>query len=266
MLLSSRSGRAARRASIGPCSQRLHGQIALDLRRAADARAAAPGCCAPGLTALDSEPGPAGPTWRRCELRASPAVSAVALSPRQKAARQGAASGWAALRPADLLLGWDLPSGSPRAMRASAGGRRSSEPWRRFVLEGGPGTNRTSAGPWIARRSRRAPDLFDDETWHSIATRNVQMARGPRRPWAVLPLALNLAVVAPVASRESLLAAAALIEESLMGSPRRPENRTHRLRADGGARRLSRRGVLEVLALIERSEAVGERSQRGSRA
>ena len=43
--------------------------------------------------------------------------------------------------------------------------------------------------PWIARRV--APDVFDDETWHSIATRNVQMARS-RGALAVLPLALNL--------------------------------------------------------------------------
>jgi ATP/maltotriose-dependent transcriptional regulator MalT len=42
--------------------------------------------------------------------------------------------------------------------------------------------------PWSARRV--APDLFDDDSWHALATRNVQIARDAGA-LAVLPLALN---------------------------------------------------------------------------
>lgn len=42
--------------------------------------------------------------------------------------------------------------------------------------------------PWIARRV--APDLFDEDAWHELAVRNVQIARDAGA-LAVLPLALN---------------------------------------------------------------------------
>jgi DNA-binding CsgD family transcriptional regulator len=42
--------------------------------------------------------------------------------------------------------------------------------------------------PWIARRI--APDLFDEDAWHELAVRNVQIARATGS-LAVLPLALN---------------------------------------------------------------------------
>jgi hypothetical protein len=41
--------------------------------------------------------------------------------------------------------------------------------------------------PWTARRV--APDLFDDDTWHALAIRNVQIARASaiiRRRWIPL--------------------------------------------------------------------------------
>jgi DNA-binding CsgD family transcriptional regulator/tetratricopeptide (TPR) repeat protein len=42
--------------------------------------------------------------------------------------------------------------------------------------------------PWLARRV--APDLFDDETWHAVASRSVQLARSTGA-LGLLPLALN---------------------------------------------------------------------------
>ena len=42
--------------------------------------------------------------------------------------------------------------------------------------------------PWTARRV--APELFDDDAWHALGTRNVQIARDVGA-LAVLPLALN---------------------------------------------------------------------------
>jgi hypothetical protein len=61
-------------------------------------------------------------------------------------------------------------------------------------------------------RRRVAPDLFDDETWHLIATRNVQIARDSGA-LAVLPLALNLLSLLSCFEGK-LAAAAALIEEA----------------------------------------------------
>ena len=64
--------------------------------------------------------------------------------------------------------------------------------------------------PWIARRV--APDLFDDDTWHAFATRNVQIARDAGA-LAVLPLALNqLSLLRCFEGK--LAAAAALLEEA----------------------------------------------------
>ena len=64
--------------------------------------------------------------------------------------------------------------------------------------------------PWIARRV--APDLFDDDTWHALATRSVQIAR-ETGALAVLPLALNLLSLVRCFEGE-LAAAGALIDEA----------------------------------------------------
>ena len=64
--------------------------------------------------------------------------------------------------------------------------------------------------PWFGRRS--APELFDDETWHALATRNVQMAR-ERGALAVLPLALNYLAQLRVFEGD-LDAATALLDEA----------------------------------------------------
>ena len=64
--------------------------------------------------------------------------------------------------------------------------------------------------PWTARRV--APDLFDDDAWHELGTRNVQIARDAGA-LAVLPLALNY--LATMRTFEgNLEAATALLEEA----------------------------------------------------
>jgi DNA-binding NarL/FixJ family response regulator len=64
--------------------------------------------------------------------------------------------------------------------------------------------------PWTARRV--APDLFDDDTWHALATRNVQIARDTGA-LAVLPLALNYLSLLRCFEGQ-LTAAAALLDEA----------------------------------------------------
>jgi DNA-binding CsgD family transcriptional regulator len=64
--------------------------------------------------------------------------------------------------------------------------------------------------PWTARRV--APDLFEADTWHALATRNVQVARDAGA-LAVLPLALNYLSLLRCFEGE-LASAAALLEEA----------------------------------------------------
>ena len=64
--------------------------------------------------------------------------------------------------------------------------------------------------PWLGRRL--APDLFEDDTWHALAVRNVQIARDAGA-LAVLPLALNVLALVQCFEGE-LAAAAALVDES----------------------------------------------------
>jgi DNA-binding CsgD family transcriptional regulator len=64
--------------------------------------------------------------------------------------------------------------------------------------------------PWLARRV--APDLFDDDAWYALATRNVEIAR-ESGALAVLPLALNLLALVRCFEGE-LRAAGSLIDEA----------------------------------------------------
>jgi ATP/maltotriose-dependent transcriptional regulator MalT len=78
------------------------------------------------------------------------------------------------------------------------------------IRDQAPGMVRDVRWPGIARRI--APELFDYETWHDLATRSVQLARD-RGALGVLPLALNnLALVRIYGG--NLEAAGALVEES----------------------------------------------------
>ena len=64
--------------------------------------------------------------------------------------------------------------------------------------------------PWAARRV--APDLFDDDAWHALGTRNVQIARDAGA-LAVLPLALNYLATLRIFEGD-LDTAAALLDEA----------------------------------------------------
>src|SRR5262249_13072700 len=65
---------------------------------------------------------------------------------------------------------------------------------------------------WPGFARRVAPDLFDDEAWHILATRSVQLARD-KGALGVLPIALNNLATLRCFEGE-LEAASALLEES----------------------------------------------------
>jgi DNA-binding CsgD family transcriptional regulator len=183
--------------------QRLHGQIALDLRRAADAVPLLLDA-ARRLTALDPD------LARRTYLEALRAASVAGrLGSGTLAAAKAARNAPPPAGPpgsSDLLL-------DGLAIRFTDGYAPSAAPLQRALeavrLEGDR-DGLDIRWPWIARRV--APDLFDDETWHSIATRNVQIARDSGA-LAVLPLALNLLSLL-WCFEGKLAAAGALLEEA----------------------------------------------------
>jgi DNA-binding CsgD family transcriptional regulator len=78
------------------------------------------------------------------------------------------------------------------------------------VRDEGRGAVQDVRWPWFARRV--APELFDDEAWHELATRSVQVTRD-RGALGVLPLALNF--LATTRTFEGALDVAdALLEEA----------------------------------------------------
>lgn len=183
--------------------ERLRGQIALDLRRGADA----------GPLLLDAarrleplDPGLARETHLEA-LRAASIAGRLGGGVREaaEAARKAPAPAGAP-RPTDLLL-------EGLAIRFTDGYARSAPTLKRAlaaVLDEDGRPWQDVRWPWFARRL--APDLFDDDAWHKLATRNVQLAR-ERGALAVLPLALNY--LATLRSFEGDLdAAEVLLEES----------------------------------------------------
>ncbi|HEY4829770.1 MAG TPA: AAA family ATPase, partial [Solirubrobacteraceae bacterium] len=183
--------------------QRVHGQIALDRRHAGDAVPLLLDA-ARRLESLD--PGLARETYLEALRAASVAgrlgggVSAAAKAARNAPARPGAR------RATDLLL-------DGLAIRFTDGYAASASALKRALIavrDEGHRPGQDVRWPWIARRV--APDLFDDDTWHALATRNVQIAR-EAGALAVLPLALNLHALLRCFEGE-LVAAAALLEEA----------------------------------------------------
>ena len=182
---------------------RLRGQIALDLRHGEDA--------VPLL--LDAA--------RRVEAfdpRLARATYLEALRAASIAGRFGGGTRRVAEAARDALP----PPGSPRAVdllldglaiRFTDGYAASAPALKRAlaaVREEGDRSGQDVRWPWTARRV--APDLFDDDAWHALATRNVQLARDAGA-LAVLPLALNL--LSLLRSFEGdLVAAAALTDEA----------------------------------------------------
>ncbi|WP_028060239.1 helix-turn-helix transcriptional regulator [Candidatus Solirubrobacter pratensis] len=187
----------------GAVLQRLNGQIALDLRRGEDAVPLLLDA-AKRLESLD--PGLARETYVEALRAASIAgrlgggMLAAAKAARGAPPRPGAA------HPIDVLL-------DGLAVRFTDGYAASAHTLKRALVavrdEGGRGAQNVR-WPWIARRV--APDLFDDDTWHALATRNVQISR-ESGALAVLPLALNL--LSLLRCFEGKLAAAeALLDEA----------------------------------------------------
>jgi DNA-binding CsgD family transcriptional regulator len=183
--------------------QRLHGQIALDTRRGGDA--------VPLLLDAASQLEPLDPALaRETHLEAFRAASiagrlgagarAVAEAAHRAPSPQGAP------RAADLLL-------EGLAVRFTAGYAASVPTLKRAlsaVRDQGGRAGLDVRWPWTARRV--APDLFDDDAWNELATRNVQIARDAGA-LGVLPLALNYLAVMHVFEGD-LKAAAALLDEA----------------------------------------------------
>jgi DNA-binding CsgD family transcriptional regulator len=175
-------------AGVGPLDerelamlQRLHGQIALDLRRGEDA---VPLLLDAAQRLESLAPGLARETYAEALRAASVAgrlgtgMAAAAQAARDAPPRPGTPE------PIDLLL-------EGVAIRFIDGYAASAPALKRALeavrAQDGPGAQDVR-WPWTARRV--APDLFADDTWHALATRNVQIARDTGA-LAVLPLALN---------------------------------------------------------------------------
>jgi DNA-binding CsgD family transcriptional regulator len=181
----------------------LNGQSALDLRRGEDAVPLLLDA-AKRLESLD--PGLARETYVEALRAASIAgrlgggVLTAAKAARGAPPRPGAA------QPIDMLL-------DGLAVRFTDGYDASADTLKRALVavrdQDGRGA-RSARWPWIARRV--APDLFDDDTWHTLATRSVEIAR-ESGALGVLPLALNL--LSLLRCFEGKLAAAeALLDEA----------------------------------------------------
>ena len=183
--------------------QRLNGQIALDTRRGGDAVPLLLDA-AGQLEPLD--PGLARETYLEALRAASIAgrLGGGARSAAEAASRAPTPQG--VPRAIDLLL-------EGLAVRLTAGYAASAPALKRALSavrdQGGrPGLD--VRWPWTARRV--APELFDDDAWHALGTRNVAMARDAGA-LAVLPLALNYLATMRV-FEGNLETAAALLNEA----------------------------------------------------
>ena len=161
--------------------QRLHGQILLDLRRAAEAE---PLLLDAARRLEPIDPGLARDTHLEAQRAGSVAgrlgrgMLEAAKAARTAPPRPGGA------RAVDLLL-------DGLAVRFTDGYAASAQLLKvavSAVRETGAQAGQSVRWPWLGRRV--APDLFDDDAWHSFATRGVQLAR-EHGALAVLPLALN---------------------------------------------------------------------------
>jgi DNA-binding CsgD family transcriptional regulator len=194
--------------------QGLHGQVALDLRRGGDA---VPLLLDAAKRLESIDPGRARETYLEALRAASiagrlgPGTLAAAKAARGAPPRPGPP------RAIDLLL-------DGLAIRFTDGYAASAAALKRAlaaVREEGGRAGQDLRWPWIARRV--APDLFDDEMYAALTTRNVQIARDAGA-LVVLPLALSaLALVrcfeGELATAEGLLAEADEIADATGTSP-----------------------------------------------
>jgi DNA-binding CsgD family transcriptional regulator len=197
-------------ASAGPLGdfdramlQRLHGQIALDTRHGRDA--------VPLLLEAARQLEPLDPALARETyleaLRAASIAGRLGDGARAAAeAARRAPSPEGVPRAVDLLL-------DGLAVRFTDGYAASASALKlalSAVRHQGRRPGQDVRWPWSARRV--APELFDDDAWHELATRNVQIARDAGA-LAVLPLALNYLAVMRIFDG-NLEAAAALVDEA----------------------------------------------------
>ncbi len=183
--------------------QRLRGQIALDARRGGDA--------VPLLIEAARQLGPLDPALAREThleaLRAASIAGRLGVGARAAAeAARRAPSPQGPPRAVDLLL-------EGLAVRFTDGYAASAPALKRALIEvrdQGGRAGQDVRWPWTARRV--APDLFDDDAWQALGTRNVQIARDAGA-LAVLPLAMNYLATLRIYEGD-LEAAAALLEEA----------------------------------------------------
>jgi DNA-binding CsgD family transcriptional regulator len=182
--------------------QRLHGQIALDLRRGGDA--------VPLLLDAARRLEPLDPALARETYLE--ALRATGIAGRPGGARAAAEAACRAPAPDGAPCAIDLLL-EGLAVRFTAGYAASAPALKRALSavcdEGGrPGQD--VRWPWSGRRV--APDLFDDDTWYALATRGVQIARDAGA-LTVLPLALHYLATMRI-YEGNLEAAAALLDEA----------------------------------------------------
>jgi DNA-binding CsgD family transcriptional regulator len=163
-------------------AQHLRGQIALDLRRGAEA---APFLLDAAKRLESVEPALARETYLDA-LRAASISGRFGRETLLQAARaaRDAPPPEGAPRAIDLLLDGLGVRFTDGYVASVPGLKRALS----AVRDEGRGAVQDVRWPWFARRV--APELFDDEAWHELATRSVQVTRD-RGALGVLPLALN---------------------------------------------------------------------------
>jgi DNA-binding CsgD family transcriptional regulator len=183
--------------------QRLRGQIALDTRRGGDA-----------VPLLADAAGQLEPL--------DPALARETYLEAMRAASIAGRLGGGARAAAEAARRAPPPQGVPRAIdllleglavRFTDGYAASAPMLRRALSEVRDQGGRPAQDvrwPWSARRV--APELFDDDAWHALGTRNVQIARAAGA-LVVLPLALNYLATQRIFEGD-LDDAAALLEEA----------------------------------------------------
>ena len=150
----------------------------------------------------------ARPISKRSARRSSPVASAVGCGELEVAEAARAASSTLAARRAPPICSWTRsPRDSPRVPRRArpcSSGRSTRSAERR---QRGEDDIR-----WLWLACRVAPDLWDDETWHRLAVRQVQLAN-EAGALTVLPIAATYRAGVHVHAGE-FAAAEALIEQA----------------------------------------------------
>ena len=183
--------------------QRLRGQIALDARRGGDA--------VPLLIEAARQLEPLDPALAREThleaLRAASITGRLGVGARAAAEPLAGRPPRTGRRVLSTCCSKASRCVSPMVTRPA---RRRLKRALREVRDQGGRAGQDVRWPWTARRV--APDLFDDDAWLALGTRNVQIARDAGA-LAVLPLAMNYLATLRIFEGD-LDAAAALLDEA----------------------------------------------------